>query len=100
LDKENAEAWLDLAETRLESGLIGEALEAYGQVLRLKPAASEVHLRRAQVLASVGQRESAERALDRACELEPIRSEEFRSAYGEVWGVARSGGHQGGGKQY
>ena len=44
------------------------------------------------MLAAVGQRESALRALDRACELDPAHTEEFRRAYRELWGNARSGG--------
>ena len=96
IDPSNKDAWLDLAETRMEAGLRAEALEAFSQVIRLDPTSSEAHLRQAWALASVGQRESAVRSFRRAAELDPERAEEIRRAYPDmIGGDARSGGFRG-----
>ena len=89
--RDNKDAWMDLAETRLEAGLRDEALDAFGQVVRLDPTSSEAHLRQAWALASLGQRESAVRSFRRAAELDPSRADEMQRAYPDLWGDARRG---------
>jgi tetratricopeptide (TPR) repeat protein len=65
-DPAAAESWLGLASVAVARGDVAGALDAYDRVLALRPRFAAAHLGRAWVLAKLGRKDDAARAVEQA----------------------------------